>query len=1495
MIKKISIILALLLIIISIGAVSAASDINDTIELSDEAISDIPILDSQNTESNIDIGSEDSISDDEDILSSDASEEVIAGTVHTVNADNYNTYFKSNGELISSSVNDGDTINLDGEISNRIFIIKKPINLVGTSSNVLKQSTITFYKGASGSNISNLNIFNTEHYTYGIFLNGATNCVVSGCFVNNTGSSSYAICLGNNANYNNITNNNFNAYGITYGHGTRSTTPVLISGSHYNYISNNLIGCDDANGIYLSSYEGGPLDGGESTYNTIYNNTIKYNVLPTSWAYGIQVMGKKNIIDSNTIIGAYRGISTSVSVPTTSSGDLIISSDLENLIINNKIINLTGADFNHVGVEVGGDIAIVGSYFSKIINNSIISSKAIASGAGISVLDFSLVENNTVEILYKGTGIHPRGSNITIINNNISTVSGAGVLFDTYSFNLRVIGNNITTQSGVGVLIQKISNKRMPGNLTIINNYISTGNYYSIDARDADSTMYWEIENNKGPKGTGIVATPEGEYDPSRPQYNFNGVTYNVTPSNFKDYFYENGALNATIKDGDILNFTGEFENQVIIINSAVKITGNNPIFRNTTFRVSSDGVWIENLTIRNIDSERINAWGVLAYKVFAVTITNCDIVVHDPNAAYAIYVVESGSIDIINNTLSSSGDYLTYTLLAHTVEDCRFINNTITTFGTGSIHVFENEHCIDGNSSCLDGNSVCPDGNTVCPDGNTVCPDGNTVCPDGNTVCTDGNSNCVDGNSLAGNHVLKEVFRTYGILMVYSSDNIVSGNKVNVTSKLNRTVNPTCSTNSIVGIDLYYNSHNNIFSNNDVYVEANDNYIYGMGVLGYYTGHDAPEGQGATNNQFIGNNIVLIGKYFTQGIVIGDESRNTTIVNNFVNAQSTNVSYGINLEMSQKSIIKENTIILNSPIVYGIEAIDSNDNIINNNDFDINAKQGYGIVISKSNHNTINSNSIYVDATGENITFKNFDSIPAGNAGIYIRSNSSYNSLIDNSITTLKGYAIVLDEIATNNVITGNCLDSEFGIGNGAINCSGDNSIEDNYRYLIQGTISKIIIKYLENGTFEFKTTNNDLNGAIVEFYLKGKFIGSATITNGIASLEYNFKDYTPAQYSISAKVIKENYKTATFDSSLVVKNGILSISVDNVKGKIGKYANFIANVKNILGEGVEGITVEFNIIDDGYSIYIGKAVSDKNGLAVLNGEIPQVYSNDIEVYAETVNPKNFESENASSHLTIQKVLKTTVSFKSQTYPNGVVAILKDENGKVLANKKVSLTVNGKTYSKTTDASGRITMPVIAKGSYTVSVSFAGNDDYSATKGSHKVTVMPSIKNNKDYSAFYGSTVSYKVRIVGSNGKFVGAGVKVTIKVAGNTYTVKTDKNGYATKNLKLKVGSYTITAEYNKHKVSNKITIKPTLSAKNIVAKKAKKIKFSAKLVDKNGKILKNKIVTFKVKGKKYTAKTNKKGVATAKLKKLKVGKYTVYSSYAGCTIKNTVVVKK
>ena len=1468
MIKKINFLLVLLLLLVSIGAVSADDDLNDTIASDDEDVLE-------------EVSSDVSTSNDIDDIYSDSNS-------YTVDESNYNTYFDSKGEA-TSSVKSGDTITIDGTFNNKNFTFKTPVNIIGSESNNLKNCVFTFNSGASGSNISSLKIANTFDYYYGIFLNTASNCIIRDCFINNTGSSSYTIVLGNGANYNNVTNNNLNEYGITYGHGTRSTSPLLIAGSHNNYIADNFITCWDANGIYLSSYPGGPLTGGPSNYNVIYNNSIKYNVLPTSWSYGIQIMGANNIIRSNKVIGAYRGISIS------GSG---------NSIISNQIINLTGADYNRPNEEIAGESAIVGSYHSIIVNNSIISSKVQASGAGISALDNSIIENNTVQVIYLGTGINPLGSNITVKNNNISTVSGSGILVNSHIFNLTFIGNTIRSQSGIGILIQKLSSKRMPGNITIVDNVIYAGNskVYAIDARDADKSTDNLIEDNYVPKGYGGIATPSGVYDGSIPSYKFNGKTHVINSSNFDDYIHSNGALNSNISKGDILIFEGEFVNKLnIIVNNAVKIVGRNAIFYNTTFKIYDDGVWVENLVIRNNESSKPNAWGILVYQVRGATILNCDIEVSDPNAAYAIYVVESSNVDVINNTLFSEGNYLTYTLLAYTVDDCKFINNTIKTIGTGNTYINTGmDACIDGDESCVDGNENCVDGNENCIDGNENCIDGDENCVDGDENCVDGDENCVDGNDIfKGNHVVPaEVYRTYGILILYSSDNIVSGNKINATSKLNGTIETTQSTNSVIGIDLYYNSHNNVFSNNEIYIKSNDNYIYGMGVLGQKSSDDASEGQGASNNQFINNIITLEGTYFVEGFVIGRNSFDTVIASNTVNAKSDCVGYGVNLEMSQKSIVNNNKLNLNSEIIYGVQVFETKNNNISNNYLTANGKRAYGMVLSNSANNEICGNVILANGTDEEINFVNYDSIPAGNAGIYLKVNSTNNIIKNNNITSKKSFAIILDDDAKDNMIQNNYLDSEWGIGGDAVNNSENNVVEYNYKYLVTGKLHDVNIRYFENGTFEFSTDDENLNGAKIDFIDDlGDIINSTTISNGHASFVYDFngfEDFTPATYCFSSKIYQKNYKIGEFTCNVNIDNGLLVIYLDNVTGAIARNTQFKAIVKNILGNGVSGLTVEFYVNDEGFEEYVGKAITDNDGLAILDGKIPQIYGENPEVIARITNPDYFQSTSAKSNLTAYWLTKTNIELTNKVQPNAVVAVLKDEKGNLLSNQGVNVKIGNDIYHRTTNSKGEVTMPALSKGTYDATFSFDGDEQYYDSKNSAKITVLPSLFENKDYSVYYGNTINYKVRVKGSDGKY-DAGNIVTIKVNGQTFKVQTDKNGYATKTLKLKVGSYTITSEFNGDKVSNKITFKPTLIAKNIVKKKAKKIKFSVKVVDKNGKAVKKKKVTFKIKGKKYTAKTNKKGVATATIKNLKAGKFTITSSYGGCYIKNTIKIKK
>ena len=466
---------------------------------------------------------------------------------------------------------------------------------------------------------------------------------------------------------------------------------------------------------------------------------------------------------------------------------------------------------------------------------------------------------------------------------------------------------------------------------------------------------------------------------------------------------------------------------------------------------------------------------------------------------------------------------------------------------------------------------------------------------------------------------------------------------------------------------------------------------------------------------------------------------------------------------------------------------------------------------------------------------------------------------------------------------------------GNDAVNCTENNTVKDNYAHLVTGEFKDVNIKYLENGTLIFITDDENLNGAKVEFInLDGDIINVTVISDSIASFTYDFERLEPASYFYYVKVYKENYKITTLSCVVTIDDGDLIVSVNNVTGAFARAANYVATVKNILGEGISGMAVEFYVYDEGYPVYVGKAITDKDGIATLITEIPRVYDENPFVSVGIVDPYHFNPTSATANISAVWLTDTKITVNGNVYPKGSLAILKDSNGNVLANKLVSIVIGSNKYSVVTDSNGVVAMPSMSRGSYSVSLTFDGDDDYYDSKNTAKINVLPSILENKNYSVYYGNTIKYKVRVKGSDGKY-SAGNWVTVKVNGKTYKIKTDNNGYATQALKLKSGSYTITAEFNGDKVSNKITFKPTLTAKNIVKKKAKKIKFSVKVVNKNGKAVKNKKVAFKIKGKKYTAKTNKKGVATVSIKNLKVGKFTITSSYGGCTIKNTIKIKK
>lgn len=266
-----------------------------------------------------------------------------------------------------------------------------------------------------------------------------------------------------------------------------------------------------------------------------------------------------------------------------------------------------------------------------------------------------------------------------------------------------------------------------------------------------------------------------------------------------------------------------------------------------------------------------------------------------------------------------------------------------------------------------------------------------------------------------------------------------------------------------------------------------------------------------------------------------------------------------------------------------------------------------------------------------------------------------------------------------------------------------------------------------------------------------------------------------------------------------------------------------------------------------------------------------------------------DYDDEEVNATVTV----KSTVLGKNitKTFRNATqyYATFLDSNGNILKNSDVEFNINGVFYTRKTNDEGTAKLNInLNPGRYIITAKNPSSGEFY----SNIVTVLSNMDMNNDLTKYYRNASQYYIRLLGDDGKPVGAGESVTFNINGVFYNRQTNASGIAKLNINLGPGDYIITAQYKGLMTSNKIKVLSVLKTNDLNMNYRDGSKFEAKVLDGEGNPYAGQNVTFNINGVFYIRTTDLNGVARLNIN-LMSGKYIITSSYNYLSVANWITI--
>ena len=289
--------------------------------------------------------------------------------------------------------------------------------------------------------------------------------------------------------------------------------------------------------------------------------------------------------------------------------------------------------------------------------------------------------------------------------------------------------------------------------------------------------------------------------------------------------------------------------------------------------------------------------------------------------------------------------------------------------------------------------------------------------------------------------------------------------------------------------------------------------------------------------------------------------------------------------------------------------------------------------------------------------------------------------------------------------------------------------------------------------------------------------------IPNGVSFVDYGdgFEDISAGNefasikvYAVSNIIITNNSVKYYTDESpftvLVEPNEVVTFEINGIKATVKSDEN-----------GIAGIGL--NLKPGNYTIEVGY-----NGTKII---FPITIKNTI------------VSQDVS------RGINSNYNYKVQ---------LLNSTGEAIKNINVTVTVNGKSKTFTTDNSGYISIPFTKLTSNQVVTVL---NPITKEQSKNTIRVVSRFFGNKNIRLYYNNGTKYTLKVYGDDAKLVGGNQIVVIKLNKKTYEVKTNNKGVASLRIpkSLKPGTYTITATYKGQTIKNTVaTFEGTCKNKHI-----------------------------------------------------------------------------